>query len=166
LSIASVVSPREKISGHQRANSIAMKLPRAGDILTRPLFLVAAFAFLVTAFLPQVGFGVPLCGFYQLTDLPCFGCGMTRSLTCMARFELEQAWQYHPFGPVTWPFMVVFAVVGVRKTWSQALNHLFRKFDRVVTPVFWGVLFSFFVFGIWRMCFMDSFFGQPHLQLH
>lgn len=40
------------------------------------------------------------CPFLSLTGLPCPGCGLTRSCSCLLRGEFQQSIAFHPFGPV------------------------------------------------------------------
>ena len=42
--------------------------------------------------------GLPACGFFLMTSLPCPGCGLTTSFAHMARFDLVQAFASHPIG--------------------------------------------------------------------
>ncbi len=141
-------------------NKMVMKLPLASQILSRPFYLLCTLALLASFFLPTHGFGVPLCGFYRATDLPCFGCGLTRSITNLTHLDLEAAWQYHPFGLFLWPFMVFFGITGVRKSWSDRLHGKIRHFDPVLTPIFWSAIFVFLAFGIWRMFVSEGWIGH------
>jgi hypothetical protein len=59
--------------------------------------------------LPEHGkiLGLPsICPFHMLTGKPCPGCGMTRSLVCMAHGQLHESFCYHPLGPVVFLLLV------------------------------------------------------------
>ncbi|TAD78364.1 MAG: DUF2752 domain-containing protein [Oscillatoriales cyanobacterium] len=52
------------------------------------------------------------CPVHWLTGIPCPGCGMTRSFVAIARGQLPAAVDYHPFGPVLFGGLVLWAVQG------------------------------------------------------
>lgn len=60
-------------------------------IISFPLFILSA---------GHIPFGKlpPLCYFYLCTHLPCPTCGMTRSVSAIARLEFVRAWTYNPLG--------------------------------------------------------------------
>ncbi len=137
-----------------------MKFPKASQVLTRPLFLFCTLALVVSFFLAPQGSGPALCGVYRLTGFPCFGCGMTRAITSISHLNLALAWQYHPWGLLLWPFMLVFGVVGIRASWSETLNQRIRKNDSWATPALWISVLLFLAFGIIRLFFADEWIGH------
>ncbi len=46
------------------------------------------------------GADLEICVFRALLDLPCPGCGLTRSMGALARGSLTRAIDFHPLGPV------------------------------------------------------------------
>jgi hypothetical protein len=62
------------------------------------VLLVATFT-TVPARLP-----VSVCGFYNLTGLPCPGCGMTRGFVAMGHAQFGRAWRVNPLAP---PFFLL-----------------------------------------------------------
>ncbi len=133
-----------------------MKLPPASTILSRPLFLLSAFALVASLLLPVHGLGLPACGFQAALQRPCFGCGMTRAVTALSHLEPEIAWHYHPFSFLLWPLMVVFGLAGILPPFGRVLTEkVIRRLDRPLTVVFWSAVFLFFGYGFWRM------FAQP-----
>ncbi len=57
--------------------------------------------------------GLPsLCLFYNLTGLPCPGCGITRSLTCCAHGLFGQAFRFHPMGPLVFAGLIGMTLAG------------------------------------------------------
>ena len=47
----------------------------------------------------RVGHLPSICVFYNLTGLPCPGCGLTRSFVCLGHGHLFEALHWHPLGP-------------------------------------------------------------------
>ncbi len=47
------------------------------------------------------------CPFFNLTQLPCPLCGMTRSLACCAHGAWSQAWHYHLLGPPLFALLIL-----------------------------------------------------------
>lgn len=59
---------------------------------------------------------IALCGLKVWTGYPCPGCGMTRSVTCLARGDLAGSLHFHPLGVVSAAALVLTtfgAVLGV-----------------------------------------------------
>jgi hypothetical protein len=58
--------------------------------------------------------GLPsLCLFHRVTNLPCPGCGMTRSLVSCAHGLWAQAVTYHPLGPLLFIALVGLSIASV-----------------------------------------------------
>lgn len=64
----------------------------------RATLLVAWGTLAVAVAHPPHGTGVPLCWMKATTGLPCPGCGLMRSVSCLARGRFAESWRYHPFG--------------------------------------------------------------------
>src|SRR5207244_9617366 len=88
---------------------------RAGSDLKSDLYLclfnrkagLGALALvLLAAALPSQGAGVPICLFRYLTGLPCPGCGLTRSFSCILHGDFVRGYDYHPFGYLLLPLSV------------------------------------------------------------
>ncbi|MGO8671164.1 MAG: DUF2752 domain-containing protein [Capsulimonadaceae bacterium] len=60
-----------------------------------------------------------ICPFYNLTGLPCPGCGLTRSFVCLAHGHIAQSCRWHPLGPA------LFCILGV--IWLQYGAWLLRR---------------------------------------
>jgi hypothetical protein len=84
------------------------------DVIVNRFSLRAAPAVLALSFLmPRGGLPVSLCWFYNVTGLPCPGCGMTRSLASISHLHLGEAVRYHPFGLVLYPLLVVLTAASL-----------------------------------------------------
>lgn len=108
---------------------------------------------LVAAFLlPLEGLGFDLCWFHNSVDLPCPGCGMTRSLIHLAHGEWSEAVRYHVFGPLVWGLVWVSALLelggeGLRartRAWLDAREPAARL-------VYRSIIGAFITFGVIRL---------------
>lgn len=88
-------------------------VPRAprSQLLGRTSVWTAWLVVALAALHPPHGLGVQLCLFHATTGAPCWGCGLSRSLSCSLRGMLGEAWAYHPFGPI-----LLIALVGIAIT--------------------------------------------------
>jgi hypothetical protein len=79
--------------------------------LSAPILLAAALPVIVHTlrehFIPHFYIICPLLTF---TGIPCPFCGLTRSLLCLLHGEVAQAFWYHPFGPIVWGGIALFAI--------------------------------------------------------
>ncbi len=106
--------------------------PARGTVLSRvgwAAFLLPALAVLVTAaFLTPnpVGhgthtqLGLPPCGFYVFTGIPCPGCGLTTCFSYMMRLDVVGAAYANPFGIMLWlttVAVVPVATLGLVRGW-------------------------------------------------
>jgi len=51
--------------------------------------------------------GIP-CVFYEITGFKCPGCGVSRMLASLARFDIVSAFWHNPFLFITGPFIVAY----------------------------------------------------------
>ena len=110
--------------------------------------LVIAASFL----LPPDGIGVSVCMMKNLFDLPCPGCGLTRSITCVSHLEIVKAWNYHPFGLLVHPFLCIAALSAFLSGNTQRRMRIcFWKRNRIAYPVYMAVITAFLVFGFVRL---------------
>lgn len=138
-------------------NPVWTGLKRGAEGLTRwmlhPATNWAALFFLVLALfvLPPAGMGLPLCGLRTSTGIPCPGCGLTRSVTCVYNGKFEAAWQLNPFG---FGFAVAFMLLGplafLPSRWRALLIEKVRAIDVYVFLILMTFLFLFIVHGLWR----------------
>lgn len=64
--------------------------------------------------------GIPaLCPLKTLTNIPCPGCGMTRSLVFSAHGDWSQAFSFHPLGPITYGALWLILASGVLPLWRK-----------------------------------------------
>jgi hypothetical protein len=94
--------------------------------------------------------GLPsVCPFYEMTGLPCPGCGLTRSFVCFAHGHLHDAIQWNALGPPMWLF---FAFLLGRSVLSIISGKPVMPFDRrLVHACSLAALTVFISFGIGRI---------------
>lgn len=75
-----------------------------------------------SVFLPGANYSLPeLCAAKRLFNLPCPGCGLTRSFISISHGQLQRAWSFNPAGFLLYPF--VFAQIP----WNAMQFWLIRK---------------------------------------
>lgn len=120
--------------------------------LTGPLMNLAPVVWILTFLLPKDGFRADLCQFHQMTGVCCFGCGLTRSFTCISHLDFAAAWHYHPFGFVGYALMVL---LTVRLLLPRRVRQLLgERLGRRRKPIAWSILAlsaAFILFGLGRM---------------
>lgn len=101
---------------------------------------VLAVSFVYTpSTMPKLG----VCFFRRVTDLPCPGCGLTRSFCSISHGEFAAAWGFHPFGfafyaltltVLVWPLVarrrpeLETKILSARATWMSAVVFLLALF--------------------------------------
>ena len=113
----------------------------------RVLQTLAAAALVLSLALPVQGFGFSICIFYNLTGLPCPGCGLTRSMISVGHWELWHSLRYHPLGLVAYAIAVTLALSG----WFSPLARFFVRQQRAVAKAAFGVGVLFLLAGALRL---------------
>jgi len=63
--------------------------------------------------------GLPsLCIWKTFTGISCPGCGMLRSLVCLAHGDVERAMAFHPLGPPMFLGLIVWCLLEIRR-WQR-----------------------------------------------
>lgn len=120
-----------------------------GRVLS-PVFLA------LSVFLPVDGLGVDICFWHRLTELPCPGCGLTRSITCMTHGDLWRAAAYHPFGPLLWLMMIAMTLYSLLpKRFRGALSAAATRSEPEIRPAYRLFVATFVGFGVLR-CGLDA----------
>ena len=114
---------------------------------------MAAFALvLLAAVLPSQGAGVPICFFRFLTGLPCPGCGLTRSFSCILHGEFERGYDYHPFGFLLLPLFVMAAItIFLPGSFRLRLQELIRSRQANLRLIYLTLIYGFITFGAVRI---------------
>ena len=122
--------------------------PRLFTNLVCGLCLAALLA--AAVFTPSSLPSLKICWFARLTDLPCPGCGLTRSVCAIAHGRFADAWQFHPFG---YFFFAVFLTGAA----GPLISLLFPNFEgrvlktRVLLVLPVCLVVSLIIFGVCRL---------------
>lgn len=94
------------------------------------------------------------CPFYNLTGLPCPGCGLTRAFVCLGHGQWREAWHWHPLG---WLIYALFAVLWLRAGvyWLREITFL-PLTPAATSRLGWGVIAALLLFGIGRIGWLTA----------
>ncbi|HEY6328179.1 MAG TPA: DUF2752 domain-containing protein [Blastocatellia bacterium] len=122
--------------------------------------LAVVFAFSIVYNAPGGNY-FTVCGFKNLTGLPCPGCGLAHSFCALAKGRVIQAFDYNALGPVVFLLLIV---VWVRHA-LILLNkeNIAARFDSLMTRVKlgWVLVIAFSVYGIGRIVYLLA--AQPSI---
>lgn len=104
-----------------RPGGRALKAPHT--LLNRTSVTAARPVLALAAFHPPHGLGVPLRLFRPTTGAPCWGYGLSRSVSCSLRGMLSEAWAYHPFGPILATLLTGIAITSVLSAHRRLCAH-------------------------------------------
>lgn len=130
------------------------RLPLFADDTSRELRTwqwLAVIALVAAFVLPLSSFNVSICIFYNMTGLPCPGCGLTRSLHSFVHLQPLHALQYHPFGFFGALGAVFFASSAV---W-RAPGLLFERYKHHTAVAFGVLAVALIVFAIVRIVWIS-----------
>jgi hypothetical protein len=134
--------------------------------------LVGLFAVFLASvlFRPPAGEYFTVCGFKNLTGLPCPGCGLTHSFCALGKGEVIDAFGFNLLGP---PLFLVLVLIWIRSGFvlsnrigaAQLLDRIARRFN-----IAWTLTIGFAVYGIARIVYLVayhpvSFHDSPLSQL-
>lgn len=113
---------------------------------------IALLAIVASFLLPTEGAGIKLCATKYLFEVPCPGCGLTRSVTSVSHLQPIKAWNYHPFGLIIHPFFCLAALSlllsgRTRKRWGVWC----RRRHRVLHSIYMTFVVAFLIFGVTRL---------------
>jgi hypothetical protein len=120
-------------------------------LFNRAAALGALALVLLTAALPSQGAGIQICFFKYLTGLPCPGCGLTRSFSCILHGNFARAYEYHPFGYVLLPiFLLAASTLFLPANRRSQLEHFVRSRQLRLRLVYLTFIYGFITFGAVR----------------
>lgn len=111
-------------------------------ILSGSMILLLVISFL----LPPDGIsGLDTCSFNAATGLPCPGCGMTRSFSCISHGYFKRAWDHHPFGFLLYLIMLFFLIFPLL---SRIFSSMKERFNHKIIYI-WLPLVLLAVIWVW-----------------
>lgn len=107
------------------------------------------------AWVPSGLSGLRVCWFRRLTELPCPGCGLTRSFCAISHGQFAEAWSQNPFGYVFYAVAVLLLVETLLLFAFPALKFriAWSRMCTVGVPLLVGAMLAF---GIWRLLKMTG----------
>ena len=81
-----------------------------GLLFSRGVGIVAWVGIGIALLMPSNGVGVSLCGMYRIYQIPCPGCGMTRSVSHFFHLNFLESFIFNPFGIVFSILMMIAAM--------------------------------------------------------
>ena len=102
----------------------------------------------------QIGHLPSLCPFYNLTGLPCPGCGLTRAFVCLGHGQWRESLHWHPLG---WLVYGVFFVLWLRGTlfWLREFT-LWPLSPLITRRLSWGALALLVATGLARIGWLTA----------
>jgi hypothetical protein len=121
-------------------------------LFSRKAGLGALALVLLAAALPSQGAGVPICLFRYVTGLPCPGCGLTRSFSCILHGEFERGYDLHPFGYLLLPlFILAASTVFIPASFRSRLEAAVRIRQKRLRHIYLTLIYGFIAFGAVRI---------------
>ena len=121
---------------------------------SRYLFLILG-VFVLSFLLPVHGVAFPICPFRWITGIPCFGCGLTRSVCSLSQGHVWTSLEYHPFGLVVYIVLVGLLLYVVFPSIRRRIDSFIQQKTAVVSALKWSIIGLFMLFGALRTyCFL------------
>ena len=123
-----------------------------GPALVSPWFTrLCAGVVLAALLLPPHGLGIPMCLLDATTGIPCPGCGLTRSVTCIGHLRFADAWGYHPFGFLVFAVALLAGITNLVPSATRSrLAVWLGRHDRVLRAMTLVAVVMFVAFGTAR----------------
>ena len=123
------------------------------------LFLISAF------FKPSTGEYFTICGFKNLTGLPCPGCGLTHSFCALTQGDIGGALGFNLLGPLLYLALIVVWIRSVCVLLDR--TELVRRYDEFASRVSLVRMYAiaFAVYGIVRIVYLLMFDPLPQSPL-
>ena len=157
------------VDGHSKRDLLSKPATSPPKDLYGVLFgrLTNVFSFLAivaTFFLPEDGLQIDLCWIQKLLALPCPGCGLTRSITCISHLHFAKSLIYHPFGILIYSMFLANVLLSITpRSFSRGMRNTISRNERLAWMAYSAVVMCFVGFGIARMiwCYFSS--GLNHV---
>ncbi len=101
---------------------------------------------------------VEICVFKNITNLPCPGCGFTRSFVYMGHLDFYRAFLMHPFGTALFVFWGWSAL-------KDAVWLIFKRNFPFPSKKIWSTGKTIFIFGLLVFGVIRIFFYLPEFEL-
>lgn len=110
--------------------------------------VISLFGIVLATLLPSQDTGFSICLFYNITGIPCPGCGMGRAIIHFFHLHFIESFYYHPFGIFVALFMVYFSLCMVFP-FLGSLIFKYQKFWNFFMSIVVVLLLAFFAFRVY-----------------
>lgn len=107
-------------------------------------YIIVIFTIGMIPILSMNNIGIP-CIYNKITGLYCPGCGITRAVISLMKFDIKSALGYNCFFVIVVPIMIVFYIYDYLKRKNDS-NYDYKKFNKV----WYMFLVMLILFGILR----------------
>lgn len=129
-------------------------------LLSRVAGLFGVVGIVAGVLLPPNGLGPSICGMQRTLNLPCPGCGLTRSVSSFFQGHFASSWHYHPLG---WVFAMVMMALAVSLVlpgkWREKLVRRIKPHEMRFGWVFLIFCALLLLYGIFRIVMIKM--GDP-----
>ena len=153
-------APNSGGTGTEPENLAPPVLGAGGRSAAASLWCVLTAIFAASVLLPlpgrsgQIGHLPSICPFYNLTGLPCPGCGLTRAFVCLGHGQWRDSLHWHPLGGLIY---LIFVLLWVRAGvyWLRGVT-LLPLSPRTASQLGWAAAAMLLVFGIARIGWLTA----------
>lgn len=132
----------------------------------RPATLLAWAIVIVAVLHPAHGTGVEVCLTKVSSGFPCLGCGMTRSVSCVARGMFAESVSYHALGiPLMLCASTIAGVSLLPRRPKRRLARRVMRHRRIATAAQFATLLAFVIFGVGRVATTSPLDRTPALAV-
>lgn len=120
-------------------------------LLGRRTAIIAWIILLVAVLHPPHETGISLCWMNATTGVPCPGCGMTRSVSAIARGDFMKSVEYHAFGPLLLAISTLAAAATLfPRLKRRTIDRCAERYSHSLNVLFWVGIAAFVSYGVIR----------------
>ena len=115
---------------------------------SRTTQILSAVMVFVSLLMEPDGVGFSICFIKHFTGLDCPSCGLTRSFASLAHGEFKQSIDYHPFGVLLYPGILIQTVCLLSKRFHNFIQELIWTNENIFDPLMRILLVIYFLYWI------------------
>ncbi len=154
------LAPNNRGTGGISSSPTPPQLGAGGRSAAGTLWVILTAVFTASSLLPlpgqngQIAHLPSVCPFYNLTGLPCPGCGLTRAFVCLGHGQWQASLHWHPLG---WLIYWIFALLWLRAGayWLHGVT-LLPLSPRTSSHLGWAATIVLLAFGLARIGWLTA----------